>query len=278
LEDVYDKEYSELYLNKMCKKLGLFKHLGSSVDDILSDQAIIALFFNAMEKTGADFTNSFRFLNVSSLPGLDKFDESLAKLKTELMNQTSTVEELIKAHSSSMNSNQVQTILMLMETNPNLLERLGLGRAQLEGLLGKLEKVNALKEMTPEVKLRADDETWSKWIDAYAKRLRHDTKDIAANELYSLNEERIRLMNANNPRFVLRNYMAQIVIDSAEQGDYSDVWKLFKMLERPFDETLDGKTLACETGTDEGDCDRMIKKFQGRPPKSTCDLRVSCSS
>ncbi len=48
--------------------------------------------------------------------------------------------------------------------------------------------------------------------------------------------ERIEAMNRVNPKYVLRNYMAQLAIDAANAGDYSIVDELFKLLLKPYDE------------------------------------------
>ncbi|KAB1221102.1 hypothetical protein CJ030_MR3G024347 [Morella rubra] len=49
-------------------------------------------------------------------------------------------------------------------------------------------------------------------------------------------EERKASMNAVNPKYVLRNYLCQSAIDAAELGDFGEVQRLLKLMERPFDE------------------------------------------
>ncbi|MGF1643931.1 MAG: YdiU family protein [Thiotrichales bacterium] len=77
---------------------------------------------------------------------------------------------------------------------------------------------------------RIDDDTaaqWDKWLREYAARLQRDGRDPAA---------RKASMNAVNPRFVLRNYLAQIAIDAATQGDFGPVNELLDVMRRPYDE------------------------------------------
>ena len=47
---------------------------------------------------------------------------------------------------------------------------------------------------------------------------------------------RSSLMNKHNPKYVFRNWMAQLAIDKAEQGDFSIVNELYELLKNPYDE------------------------------------------
>jgi uncharacterized protein YdiU (UPF0061 family) len=65
------------------------------------------------------------------------------------------------------------------------------------------------------------------WLRRYSARVREDgTSDVIRREH----------MNRVNPKFVLRNYVAQLAIERAEQGDPSVVVELLDVLRRPFDE------------------------------------------
>jgi uncharacterized protein YdiU (UPF0061 family) len=47
---------------------------------------------------------------------------------------------------------------------------------------------------------------------------------------------RAALMNQANPKFILRNHLAQKAIELAQQDDFSEVNRLQVILSRPYDE------------------------------------------
>ncbi len=73
---------------------------------------------------------------------------------------------------------------------------------------------------------------WNSWFESYAERLKKETISF---------EERKKKMNQVNPKYVLRNYMAQLAIDDANTGDYKLIEDLFQLLKKPYDEQPENK-------------------------------------
>ena len=68
---------------------------------------------------------------------------------------------------------------------------------------------------------------WVDWFSAYLRRL-----ELEAPTHY---ERKIK-MNMYNPKYVLRNYMAQLAIDAANKGDYGLISTFYEMLKKPYHE------------------------------------------
>ncbi len=68
---------------------------------------------------------------------------------------------------------------------------------------------------------------WRKWFMKYALRL---------NLQQESNIERKKLMDSVNPKYILRNYISQLVIDEANKGNYSLLEEIYTMLKKPYDE------------------------------------------
>ena len=68
---------------------------------------------------------------------------------------------------------------------------------------------------------------WQQWFCEYAKRLKEEPIPFS---------ERQKKMNKVNPKYVLRNYMAQLAIDKAETIDSSLIEELYQILKKPYEE------------------------------------------
>ena len=76
-----------------------------------------------------------------------------------------------------------------------------------------------------ETKQRHAEPEFSDWLERYGARVRRDGLPPA---------ERRARMHAANPRYVLRNYLAQQAIDRAEQDDDAGIHELLEVLRRPY--------------------------------------------
>jgi uncharacterized protein YdiU (UPF0061 family) len=73
------------------------------------------------------------------------------------------------------------------------------------------------------------------WLGQYERRLEVEAMP---------RDERVARMNRANPKYVLRNYQAQLAIDAATEGDVSLIERLLRVLAAPYDEQPEHEDLA----------------------------------
>ncbi|KAA3598297.1 MAG: YdiU family protein [Candidatus Scalindua sp. AMX11] len=127
---------------------------------------------------------------------------------------------------------ELQEILQLVETDMTIFYR---QLAEVDISTEPLNDASDMKLLEPlmEAYYETDQLTrdmitrTGKWIRCYKARVQKDS---------TLNGSRRKRMNAVNPNYVLRNYLAQLAIEKAEQGDNSRINELLELLRRPYDE------------------------------------------
>ncbi|WP_458736060.1 protein adenylyltransferase SelO [Zobellella taiwanensis] len=75
--------------------------------------------------------------------------------------------------------------------------------------------------------LLSDAGAWTGWFGRYQARLAREGRDHG---------DKVAQMNAVNPKYVLRNHLAQQAIERAGQGDMGEADRLLMVLAQPFDE------------------------------------------
>ena len=127
--------------------------------------------------------------------------------------------------------------MLMMNSNPALAAQFQ-GNPWIQAEKEKMEKAKKLQDVTPEEKLLKDRELWAAWIGKYRKRIEIDFEE-QVEEIHLLNNARVDVMNSNNPRFILRNYIAENAIKAAEEGDYGVVRHVLSVLESPYSDDIE---------------------------------------
>ncbi|WP_038052431.1 YdiU family protein [Thioalkalivibrio sp. ALJ1] len=114
--------------------------------------------------------------------------------------------------------------------------------------LPDLEQAETRAQLESELE---DVVAWQAWWSRYQARLALEGQAAG---------ERKAAMNAVNPKYILRNHLAQAAIEQAEAGDPSEVLRLQQILARPFDEQPE------------------FEAYADLPPAWASGIQLSCSS
>jgi uncharacterized protein YdiU (UPF0061 family) len=99
-----------------------------------------------------------------------------------------------------------------------------------ETFLQRIEPAFYSEALEPDVRAK-----WVGWSERYGQRVRREAATDA---------ERSAAMKRANPKYVLRNYLAQNAITAAAQGDLSAMERLMRVLRTPYDEQPQEQDLA----------------------------------
>jgi len=145
-------------------------------------------------------------------------------------------------------------------------EKLGLKQDQsedaalIQGLLDIMESEkldytntfrNLTKALTNKITPELDSAVAKSWIVSFQERQTKEGLSV---------DKKVISMNQVNPKFILRNYMAQEAIEAAENNDFSTLETLIIILSKPFEEHEE------------------FQNFANKSPAWAKDLEISCSS
>ena len=115
----------------------------------------------------------------------------------------------------------------------------------------KKDYTNTFRSLSKENHQLFEDELGKKWREKYEERLKMEKTSSA---------DRKKAMELTNPKFILRNYLAQEAIQAAELGDFSSLNLLVEVLKDPYVEKNE------------------FSEFSKAPPEWGKKLEISCSS
>ncbi len=158
---------------------------------------------------------------------LERYKLAFAQANTEMMKSKLG---LITDHEDDvLLFSAIEETLSLTETDMTIFFRL-------LGNVSKAEDAKTMLEKTKEAFYKPEEvvgeisDQWLHWLKSYGERLQQEELPDA---------ERKAIMDRVNPKYVLRNYMAQVAIDAADEGDYSVIEELYQLLKRPYAEQVE---------------------------------------
>jgi uncharacterized protein YdiU (UPF0061 family) len=172
----------------------------------------------------------------------------LANALYPLIDETAPLEEILEGYKSNFEKKSQDMmraklgLILAKETDINLIQSLEDNLQAIETdmtiffrLLSSFKKEQPEKGIeliqnafyTPEKLVGKVLTDWKHWFASYAKRLEKETISY---------EERDQHMKTTNPKYVLRNYMAQLAIDNANKGDFLLLEELHQLLKKPYEE------------------------------------------
>lgn len=129
----------------------------------------------------------------------------------------------------------MERLLKAIETEPEILNYFGLNETHIRNDAKFTIKYEQIKDYTQENKREMDKDLWLQWLRKYSKRVYEEMNSKLSDvELNAHKARRVEQMNSNNPRFILRNHLAQDAIAYAEKGQFVYSRILLKLLENAF--------------------------------------------
>jgi len=236
LDKTYWPEFNQHYNEKMRKKLGLL------LKEEEGDEQLVQSFFEAMHESGADFTNSFRCLSRVVVPSpsetIEEKNEDEDEVLHYLLQQVCSAELMTKRDAPTIPAETLKMMVAVAQQNPMMLQMFGMTPEKLLNELKKLEKQEGKSASgTVNTKKENDIKVWKTWLKKYRVRLQREFSDVSEGQREETNQKRIKVMNQNNPRFILRNYLAQKAVEQAENGNFTEAERLLsRVLSSPYND------------------------------------------
>mmetsp|Transcript_24381 Transcript_24381/g.62567 ORF Transcript_24381/g.62567 Transcript_24381/m.62567 type:complete len:617 (+) Transcript_24381:114-1964(+) len=228
-------EYERCYGAIMRLKLGLL------VLDEAADEQLAHDLLAVMEHTGADYTNTFRWLSSVPMPAAQDTaigDTSAAAAQgardggflRRVLGSLPGPQRLAECIAPQMSLEDINMLLMTARTDARILKGFGTNNARLQAQLERVKRAQALSRMSAEAKQAEDTQRWQGWLHRYTARLQREAQGGASPQ------QRTQTMDSVNPCFILRKQAVAGAVSKAQGGDFAEALQLLSDAAAPFED------------------------------------------
>jgi len=151
----------------------------------------------------------------------------MMKSKLGLIQDDKIDEKLISTLESNLQLTETDMTIFFRNLSKINAKSIILNTDSVNNLLGVEDAFYSPNEVTNDVITK-----WKDWLLLYVNRLDKETESNAG---------RVESMNLVNPKYVFRNYMAQLAINDADKGDYKLIDELYQLFKNPYAEQLENE-------------------------------------
>ena len=190
-------------------------------------------------------------LGQALMPLIDDQDMAIAAIET-FKNDYPGLMDLRFAHKlglEQLHSSDHELIEQLLQTLATEQTDFTIFWRRLSHALRQLAVADTQTAFAPVRDMFMQQQAWDKWLMSYVQRIEQQDHAAAAER-----------MLRTNPKYVLRNHLAQVAIEQAKMGDFAGVHNLHQALAQPFDEQPE------------------LESFAAFPPDWASSISISCSS
>lgn len=301
-------EFSHHSLGGFRSRLGISGSSSSEgTNDSFSsnDEELFESLLATMHESNADYNNSFRVLmkmdvdinefisSSSSSSSSSALYDDEALVRTLLL-QCASASQSAELFKPRIPKDRLEMFKLLAESRPDIASQLDMINEELE----KHDRYEELKRRSDDEKKSIDAGIWREWIHKFRQRLTAEAKHVfstAGGEdgLKTWKLKRKQMLMKSNPKYILRNWIAQIAITAAEAGDFSIAQKVYNRLKDPYglldesEEDVFSKDLlmseyarrflqsTSEKNTVENETIMTTNEGFAKPPKWSTTLRVT---
>uniref|UniRef100_A0A0G4I7I9 Selenoprotein O n=1 Tax=Chromera velia CCMP2878 TaxID=1169474 RepID=A0A0G4I7I9_9ALVE len=240
----FDESFEKTYNETMALKLGFsVPPSGTKGGACVSEgvKELVKEWVEAMERTGADFTATFRAAclfetaaeRAKSPSGSSVASLSADELADRILETCASPVQMAENNKPPFDLPKLAMLQRLAVVHPEVIAQFGLDASKLGEMEQQVQEWMELKGRDPDGKRSEDEKIWRDVIKKYEQTIVSEGAPEFA--------QRSTEIKRRNPKMVLRNHILQEAIEKAEAGDFGAVGALLEVCTNPFEDSIEEK-------------------------------------